>query len=167
MKNELKYILGIINDLQRFAEAKHAGLIVLNSAIIIGVLSSFSNIHIYEKYSVIISLSLLGISIFGSLIAQFPVTSNVHNTSQSINGPNLYYFEHLSKISINEFINEFIISYPSFIADNSDQNIINQILVNAKITSTKFFVFKYCIYTSTLGIGLLGISTLIKVLWHL
>ncbi len=167
MKDELKYILGIINDLQRFAEAKHAGLIVLNSAIIIGVLSSFSSLHIYEKYSVIISLSLLGISIFGSLIAQFPVTSNIHNTSQSINNPNIYYFEHLSKISINEFLNEFKTSHPSFIADNSDRNIINQILVNAKITSTKFFVFKYCVYISTVGIGFLGFSTLLKVLWHL
>jgi hypothetical protein len=167
MKDELKYILGIINDLQRFAEAKHAGLIILNSAIIIGVLSTFSNIHIYEKYSIIISLSLLGISIFGSLIAQFPVTSNIHNTIQSLSNPNIYYFEDLSKISINEFINEFKTSYISFVADNSDRNIINQILVNAKITSTKFFVFKYCVYTSTLGIGILGFSTLINVLCHL
>lgn len=167
MKDELKYILGIINDLQRFAEAKHAGLVVLNSAIIIGVLSTFSNINIYEKYSVITSLCLLGISIFGSMIAQFPETSNIHITSQNINNPNIYYFEHLSKISVEEFISQFKISFPNFIADNSERDIINQVLVNARITSTKFFIFKYCVYASTFGIGILGFTTLIKVLCHL
>lgn len=166
MKGELKYILGNTNELQRFSEAKHAGLIVLNSGIIIGILSTYSNVHIYDKYSVIVSVILLGISIFGSLIAQFPITSNILITSDRIVNPNIYYFGHLSKITVDEFILEFKTSYSNFVADNSDKNIINQILVNAQITSTKFLIFKYCIYISTIGIGILGFTTLIKFLCY-
>lgn len=166
MNDELKYIFGNINEWLKFSEAKHAGIIVLNSAIIIGVISSYSNFSGLEKIPTVISLSILGISIFLSLIAQFPVTSNfiIRNKAPKQN-PNIYFFGDLSKISENDFIAEFKKSYANFNPSSSESNLINQILVNSKITASKFLLFKYCCYLSTFGIGLLGISTIIKIIW--
>ncbi|MCR9154388.1 MAG: DUF5706 domain-containing protein [Bacteroidetes bacterium] len=166
MNSELKYIFGNVNEWLKFSEAKHAGLIVLNSAIIIGVVSAYSNISVFEKAPAIISLSVLGISIFLSLVAQFPITSNFLIREDSSNqNPNIYFFGDLSKISESDFISEFKKSNTSFNATASDKNLINQILVNSKITASKFLIFKFCCYLSTFGIGLLGISTIIKIIW--
>lgn len=166
MNDELKYIFGNVNEWLKFSEAKHAGLIVLNSAIIIGVISSYSNFSAFEKIPTVISLSFLGISIFLSLIAQFPITSNyLIRENPSIQNLNIYFFGDLSKISENDFVTEFKKTAPNFNPSNSEKNLINQILVNSKVTASKFLVFKFCCYISTFGIGLLGVSTLIKIIW--
>lgn len=165
MKDEIKYIHSTINELQRFAEAKHAGLIVLNSAIIIGIISSSSNIAFLDRNSTLITLALLGISIFGSLVAQFPIVSNLLSQTEDTSNPNLYYFGDLSKIKEDDFIEEFKKSFPKFVSTQSDHNLINQILVNARITDSKFKIFKFCCAISMLGIGILGFSSIIKILW--
>tara|TARA_B110000902_G_scaffold210996_1_gene241571 strand:- start:1055 stop:1549 length:495 start_codon:yes stop_codon:yes gene_type:complete len=159
MKDELKYIFGNVNEWLKFAEAKHAGIIVLNSAIIIGVLSS-NNLP-FEKWSIIISLVSISISILASLISQFPITSNFLVRYKHIEKPNIYFFGDLAKIKMADFIVEFQNSFPEFNPNQSDKNIINQILINSKITLTKYKIFKFCCWLSVFGIGLLGISTLI------
>lgn len=164
MKDELKYIFGNVNDWLKFSEAKHAGIIVLNSAIIIGVLSS-SNFP-FEKWSTIISLTAISISILASLIAQFPVTTNFLIRYENLKNPNIYFFGDLAKIKMTDFISNFQKSYPEFKPTESDENIINQILINSKITSTKYKIFKFCCWLSVFGIGLLGFSTLIHFLCH-
>ncbi len=93
MKDELKYIFGNVNDWLKYAEAKHAGLLVLNSAIIIGLISSYSKGFFY-KYPVFISVIIFGISIFISLIAQYPKTSNyLIRYKKSIHPTNRVFFE--------------------------------------------------------------------------
>jgi hypothetical protein len=42
MNEDLKYILDKVNDLLKFAETKHAGLVVFNSAFILGILSVYA-----------------------------------------------------------------------------------------------------------------------------
>lgn len=162
MKEELKYIFGNVNEWLKFAEAKHAGLIVLNSAIIIGVFSS--NSKYFENWSVYISLIALGLSILSSLLSQFPATSNFLVRYKEKENPNIYFFGDLAEIKMNNFITEFKKSFSDFDANSSDKNLINQILVNAKITSTKFKIFKFCCWLSVFGIGVLGFSTLIQLL---
>lgn len=166
MNENLKYVLSIVNDLQRFAEAKHAGLIVVNSGVIIGIITSYSSFHFFEKYSSIISIIILGLSILGSLLAQFPNTSKILVSEEEIQNPNLLYFEHLSKINSQKFVVEFSKSQTNFNPNELELNLINQILVNAKITSSKFMIFKFCIYTTSIGLGILGFSTLINILCH-
>ena len=43
---------------------------------------------------------------------------------------------------------------------------INQILVNARITNTKFDFFKFASYFTAFGSGLIGLSSIIKIIWH-
>ena len=166
MNNEIKYIFQNVNEWLKFAEAKHAGIIVLNSAIILGVLTTYSNVQVLEKNSTCISLFILGVSIFLSLASQFPVTSNImFGNSKSKANPNIYFFGDLAKISESDFVNEFNKSFNGFTPTSAEKDLINQILVNSKITSSKFFLFKICCYISVFAIGLLGLSTIIKILW--
>lgn len=164
MREELKYIFSNVNDWLRFAEAKHAGLIVLNSAIIVGILSVFSN-PIIEKWSAIVTIAFLGLSICSSLFAQFPVTTNLLLDSKGKERPNIYFFGDLGAIDSDQFVEEFKKSFPEFKSTPSDENLINQILVNAKITSSKYMVFKFCCYLSIIGIGIICISSLIQLGW--
>ena len=162
MKDELKYIFANVNEWLKFAEAKHAGLIVLNSAIIIGVSSSDSKL--FENWAVYVSLIALGLSILLSLLSQFPVTSNFLVRYKEKESPNIYFFGDLAEIKMNDFITEYKKSFSDFDANSADKHLINQILVNAKITSTKFLIFKFCCWLSVFGLGVLGISTLMKLL---
>lgn len=163
MKDELKYIFSNVNEWLKFAEAKHAGIIVFNSAIIIGVITSYKDFGHFDKCFSIISIFILGISVFGSLIAQFPETSNFIIRYENIENPNLYFFGHLAVIKQNNFIDEFKKTFPTFNPDNLDKQLINQILVNSKIALSKYTIFKWCSYTTIIGIGILSLSTLIKI----
>ncbi len=166
MKDELKFIFGNINDWLKYAEAKHAGLIVFNSALIIGVLSTYKGIpNVYLKIPTIIGVGLLGISILCSVLSQFPVTSNLLVRTKEILNPNIYFFGDLASVKFNDFISEFKKSYTSFNPDSSDKNLINQILINSKITASKFKIFKIACIVTILAISILGISTIIKSIW--
>ncbi len=160
MKDELKYIFGNVNEWLKFSEAKHAGLIVLNSAIIIGILSSTK--MPFEKWTTIISLSVFTISIVASLISQFPKTSNFLVRYENIQNPNIYFFGDLAKIKMTDFITEFKNSFPNFNANQSDKNLINQILINSKITSAKYKIFKFCCWLTVFGIGFLAFSSFLN-----
>lgn len=166
MKNELKYIFENVNDWLKFSEAKHAGLIVLNTALIIGILSSFISLSKYVyKIPTLLLLTSLGISLAGSLFSQFPKTSNFLIRRETNLQPNIYFFGDLGKISLQQFVKEFKKSNNEFEPDNSDKKLINQILINSRITCMKFKLFKFCTWATIFGIGVFGFSAIIKILW--
>jgi hypothetical protein len=167
-KTELKYIFANINELLRFAEAKHGGLIILNSGFCIGLLSSYSTVqHVFNKPAIIIGLIAFGISVFLSLVAQFPITQNTFFKKKNISNPNLYFYGHLSNIDDKEFISSFKQIDNYFNLTKFDTDLINQILVNSRITNSKFIFFKFSIYLTAFGSGILGLTAIIKVLCHL
>ena len=166
-KSELKYIFSNINEWLKFAEAKHAGLIILNSAIIIGILSSYNNIqHCLLKPSILIGFACFGISMFLSIISQFPITQNIIIKKTVVQNPNLYFFGHLSNFEVQDLINQLKTVDSNFIPNKLDLDLANQILVNSRITLTKFSLFKFASYISALGFGIIGISSLIKITCH-
>jgi len=164
LREELKYIFSNVNDWLKFAEAKHGGLILLNSAIIIGVISVLPDSKLFDSYSAAASLAICGCSILISLASQFPTTSNLLIGASNKANPNIYFFEDLSKMSLDGFLLEYRRSYPDFKPTASDENLVNQILVNSRIATSKFRTFKICCYVSIFGIGLLGLSLLMRVL---
>ena len=63
--SELKYIFSNINELLKFAEAKNGGLMVLNTALVIGILSSYIGIQNFIfKPIILIGIIFFGISVF-------------------------------------------------------------------------------------------------------
>lgn len=167
VKSELKYIFANINEWLKFAEAKHGGLIVLNAGLVVGILSSYSNIQNFtNKSTLLIGMICFGFSVFISIISQFPVTQNLFYNKKDIQNPNFYFFGHLSHLDNNSFISEYQKIDKEFKPSKFDNDLINQILVNARITQSKFSLFKYASYTTAFGSGLIGLTTIIKVIWH-
>jgi hypothetical protein len=167
-KLELKYIFANINEWLKFAEAKHAGLIVLNAGFVVGILSSYANIQDFiYKPTIIIGIICFGISVFLSIISQFPVTQNIFYNKKEIQSPNLYFFGHLSHFDNQTFIEEYKKVDTKFSPTKFDTDLINQILVNARIAKAKFVFFKFACYVTAFGFGLVGISSIIKIIWHL
>ena len=166
MKDELKCIFGNVNDWLKYAETKHAGLIVFNSALIIGILSTFKGIpEIYLKIPTVIGVGLMSFSIVCSIYSQFPVTSNALRNTKGVLNPNIYFFGDLANVTLDDFIVEFKKSYTSFVPDSLDKNLINQILINARITDSKFKLFKKACIITSLAILILVISSIIKMIW--
>lgn len=167
-RNEFKHILAHILDLLKFGETKHAGLIVFNSGAIIGILAGYSSIHhIVYKSFVLIGCTAFGASVFLSIASQFPVTSNVFYNKKKIKNPNIYFFGDLAHLDLDQFITSYKQMDVNFIPTKFHTDLINQILVNARITDSKFFLFKLSCYLTAFGAGLIGISTLIKATIHL
>ena len=166
-KAELKYIFANINDWLKFAEAKHGGLIVLNAGIVVGIWSNYSNIQDFLFKSIIlISTICFGISVFLSITSQFPVTRNTFFNKKTIENPNLYFFRHLSHLDAQSFIDEFRKVDSAFTPSKFDTDLINQILVNARIAQAKFGFFKFASYLTAFGSGLAGLFSIIKIIWH-
>jgi hypothetical protein len=166
-KSELKYIFSNINEWLKFAEAKHGGLVVLNAGLIVGILSSYSNINNFtNKTTLLIGMVCFGISVFVSIISQFPVTQNLFYSKKDIKNPNLYFFGHLSNLDNDTFISEYQKNDNDFKPTKFDNDLINQILVNARITQSKFSLFKFATYMTAFGSGLIGLTTILKVIWH-
>ncbi len=164
-KTELKYIFANINDWLKFAEAKHGGLIVLNAGLVVGILSSYSNIQNFVfKPTILIGIICFGISVFLSIISQFPVTQNIFYNKKTVQNPNLYFFGHLSHFDNQTFIDQFKKVDTSFTPSKFDTDLINQILVNARIAQSKFEFFKYAGYLTAFGSGLIGFSSIIKII---
>ena len=166
-KSELKYIFSNVNNWLKFAEAKHGGVVVLNAGLIVGILSSYRNIQIFiYKPTIAIGIVCFGLSIFLSIISQFPVTENIFYNKKSIQDPNLFFYGHLSELEDKVFINEFKKVDIEFTPSKLDTDLINQILINARITRSKFRFFKIASYLTAFGSGMIGLASIIKIICH-
>lgn len=165
--SELKYIFANVNDWLKFAEAKHGGLIVLNAGLVFGFLSSYSNIQNFIfKPIILIGIICFGISVFLSIVSQFPVTQNIFYNKKVVPNPNFYFFGHLSHFDSQNFIDELKKVDSNFSPTKLDMDLINQILVNARITRAKYGFFKFASYLTAFGSGLIGLSSITKIIWH-
>jgi len=166
-KSELKYIFANINEWLKFAEAKHGGLVVLNAGLVVGILSSYTNIQNFiYKPIILIGIICFGISVFISIISQFPVTQNIFYNKKSISNPNLYFFGHLAHFETQTFVDEMKKVDANFSLTKLDTDLVNQILVNSRITQAKFTFFKFASYLTAFGSGIIGLSSICKIIWH-
>jgi hypothetical protein len=165
-KSELKYIFSNVNEWLKFAEAKHAGLVILNSGLIIGLLSSYTNInHLLIKPVTLTGATAVGLSILFSIASQFPVTQNIIFHKKDIVNPNIYFYGHLCNFDVNSLSSILNQRDSSFSATPSDKDMMNQIIINSKITQTKFTLFKFASYLTAFGCGLIGLTIVIRQTW--
>lgn len=166
-KKELKYIFSNVNDWLKFAEAKHAGLIILNSGFVVGILTIYEHSHSYtSKPFVLIGMICFGISIFTSLISQFPTMQNIFRDRKYSFTHNLYFYKSLASMNVISFVEELKKIDSGFTITKLDNDLINQILINSRITQSKFSIFRLSSYITVLGLGIIGLSSIIKILWH-
>jgi len=167
MKSEIKEIFQNVNEWLKFAEAKHAGIIALNSGLIFGILSIYKDYKIYvDWYFILATLIFIGISIILSLISFFPVTKNEVDKLTKLENPNVFFFGSLSKLRENDLKKELLNINPNYTFDKFDNDLLNQIIVNANITSNKYRLFKYAVLMTTIGFGLPIVNVIISLIWQ-
>jgi hypothetical protein len=167
MKENLNEIFQNVNDWLKFAEAKHAGLIVLNSGIIFGILSVYkdykSHLHLY---CILATFILIGFSITMTLWSLFPVTKNYVDNKKKPSNPNLYFFGSLAQLDETDFKHELLKIEPNHKFEKLENDLINQILVNSTIATRKYKLFKSAIISTSVGLSIPLIYILIKLICH-
>ncbi len=165
--NELKFIFANINEWLKFAEAKHAGLVVFNSGLIIAILANITALKPFVyKETIIIGIICFGISILLSILSQFPLTQNFFKDIKNIENPNLLFFGSLSHLNNEAFIKEYKKENEAFKLTSMNNNLINQILINSRITSSKFSLFKYSSFLTAFGTCFIALFSIIKYILH-
>ncbi|MBA2611477.1 MAG: hypothetical protein H0U95_05870 [Bacteroidetes bacterium] len=164
MKEDLKDIFQNVNEWLKFAEAKHAGLIVLNSGLIFGILTVYSAFASHLHWSLIIlSLLFLGSSIFLTLISLYPRTFKTPVTKSKTKDPNLYFNGSIAQLTNDEFKNEICKTHADHLFTPIENNLIDQIIINSRVASMKYSLFKYAIICTTIGVSLPILRIILKV----
>jgi hypothetical protein len=167
MKEDLKEIFQNVNDWLKFAEAKHAGLIVLNSGVIFGILTLFKDYKAYMPFpAILLSLLFFGVSMFFSFVSLLPKTSNKIKNEKGASNPNLYFFDSISKLTETEFKTELNKIKPDYQFTRLENDIINQIIVNSIIASSKYKFFKCALYFTIGGFTIPILILIIRLLCH-
>jgi hypothetical protein len=154
MREDLKDIFKNVNEWLKFAEAKHAGLIVLNTGAVFGILTSYKDYKQHIPWiMVLIIFFFLGLSMAITLISLFPKTGNKIDPKKKPQNPNLYFFGSLSQLDVNDFKTEIGKSNPNYNFNRLDDDLINQILVNSSIATRKYKLFKLATIATIIGIS--------------
>ncbi len=98
INSELKYIFSNVNEMLRFGEAKHSGLIVFNIALSVAFFANYEKLYSYiGKFNLIFGAVAFCFSIFISFMTLFPVTRNLFLNKKKIRNPNLLFYSDLAE----------------------------------------------------------------------
>lgn len=179
---KLLYILQIVNDWLKFAEAKNAVLLAFCGAIITAIITYFStaeNILIFLRVGLLISTFLLAVSSLVCSLSFLPKTDiedciwliiRPSSNSQSLlkDTDNFYFFNNLRKYNadsllkaMDEFYFDGKIPKPY---KKEDLDLASQITINSEIASTKFAFFRQALCLLMLAIFVTLISSFVSLI---
>lgn len=178
-ENQLRNIFNNINDWLKFAEAKNFGLLTLCSACIFGFTQTdlFSTERVYLTI-VFILFNIL--SLLCSLLSLFPILTQIEKgdiikswitkLSQKIDKENtfenIHFYGYLRNLSKEEFQTEFLKKIGGKDPLNGyEEDLVNQILYNSRITWLKYQLFKIGAFIFGLGLIaslIVGVATFIN-----
>lgn len=147
----------------KFSEAKHSGLIVFNSGLLIGVLINYDEqlIH-FPQIILILSSMMFFLSILSNFLSLFPITGRILFKKSKKKKINLYYFGDLSELNFNSLLSELKEADKEFTPNKLDTDLMNQILINSRIVRDKFRRFKASLIMTILGLLLITISFVVS-----
>lgn len=149
LDNELHHIYNHVNDMLKFAEAKNAGLIAFNIAVIIGIsqLNFVATDNLLLKYGGWYIVILNIISVFFSLISIFAQLRTKERIPSIDPSNNLLYFGTLALLSPEELLNQMKTRY-KFISTNEvfELDMARQIIIVSQITLRKFRLFNIAMF---------------------
>ena len=158
MEERLKNILSFVNDWLKFAEAKNGALVVLNGAIIFGVLSVLNDNKIFVNWQIFYFWMIIGfnlLSLIVGLLSFWPQTKNswLNLSGYSNKEDNILFFAHISKYNPTEYLKSLYEAegtkkdkFTKFEIDYS-----NQIIINSQIASQKYRFFKLALWLTLAG----------------
>jgi hypothetical protein len=155
MNDTLDTIFKNINEWLRFAEAKHSGLLVIG----IGLLFIIGRIlrqpkSIIWRLLFIMPAILIGVSIFISLSSFSPTLKSANRATYTSATDNVYFFGSVAHMDTARF--KSLIKEDSVYHFNRVENqLIDQIIVNSRITTSKMNAFKKSLFFFKLALLIL------------
>lgn len=148
----LEKIFSNVNYWLAFAEAKHA----MNIAGVIAILSFVVDLNKCNKLYILICVFLL-ISALLSFLSFFPTISKKFKWKMKNNcGSNLLFYEDIKEYTVDDYLNAINDSIKFDEKETRiDVDYSNEIIVNSKITSRKYKLFKCAIFFDILSFFLL------------
>lgn len=144
---ELKGIFANVNMWLHFAEAKNGALIAFNMSLITFITTSETNDFIILLIVLSLLLSLLSFIPNFNLFGKFFLSKNLSKE-------NLVYYEHILNYSKEEYLKRICEKCNVNIKETSDMHLdyADEIIINSKITSTKYNIFKCAIILTIVAI---------------
>jgi hypothetical protein len=170
MEEQLRYILALVRDSQKFAEAKNAALLATNTLIVLGIVQTLSSDHLPHFWFTVCCCYVAAMSIVSSVInlSSFLPQTNIpplhwlnspgqktkSKQEQITDEDNLLFFEHIQKHSDSSYLRalqrlEGKVTAPS----RMEIMYAQQIIVNSRITSRKFAYFRYALWSLICGVA--------------
>lgn len=148
--DKLKDIFINVNEWLKFAEAKHAGLIVLNSGIIFGILTLQSGL---PGIVLVFAVLFVGASLYTSFASLFPLTLKSIEDKKDFDQINVYFsgdLARLGKDDLKQIIQKQMKITHAF--DGMEEDLIQQIIANARVAARKYFLFKVALILLMAGL---------------
>ena len=146
--NDIIQVRASILESLKFVEAKHAGLIALNSGILFGLFSIYKELGKQNHWSLILILCFITFSVLLSLIAFYPLSKFRKKTGLSNNtSSNILYAEELAKLDREQFKNVFI-QQPNRV----QEDIVTWTHNTARVTTRKYKLFRNAIRLCITGL---------------
>lgn len=148
----LKDILANVNQLQRFAEAKHGSLVAITIAILSGLLNVINKpqYEVAVRYFCMMAGGVFLGSVFVSLCSFYPRTKNNEEKQKpDCANVNLYFFGDIQKLDTESYLQEMQRCYgtsPQLTESYEAQHLANQVIINSRITQYKFELFKVALF---------------------
>lgn len=158
MKQMLKYILAVVMENLKYAEAKHSVSVALNSGIILFVSSNLSTTNKIASFFASLSILFCGMSIaygFLALMSREIKISKRQRIRISQEEINLVYFKDISSYAVTNYLDAIIKDYnfpKGYKPDGFEYDLARQIILNAKVTNIKFEYFNKSLKWLIIGI---------------
>src|SRR5699024_1958230 len=162
MHDELKIIYNDVKEWLKFAEAKNAGFLAFNGVVIFGyyeLLDSKIPLVANHIYAVYIGIICCLLSTLLLLISFFLLNKTVFNINKKRkvkkvgNTTNTIFYGSISENNRESYLENLKEKY-NITDDRKNADLIDQILLNSKITFYKLEIFKYSLYLAILALTL-------------
>jgi hypothetical protein len=156
MNELLKDIYQDCIDKQKIAEAKNAGLVAFNGAVMLTIINLLSNNHIncFFKYYLPFSLFCILVSIILNLAALCSILKHKELKKSKKQNDNLLYFGTIAHYSSVEYLNMIKINYGLDEKQTKyHYDLAKQIIINSQITLRKFNLFNSALKWTMSGIA--------------
>ena len=163
MREDLRFICATVDANLRYAESKHAYFVAFNGVAIFGGFGVLRSLSAGSgggiQIMLLVTMLLLISAIITSIYSFLPVIVKKTDACKFEQCDNALFFDHIKEHSVESYISLLRDKYQARPEDISplDRCIISQIIVNARLASRKFAIFKlvalFDLIAVVLGLG--------------
>jgi len=158
LEDRLRYILGIVNEHLKLAEAKNAVMTAAAGGLALGLLNVLSQDGLALAIALYTSMALIGAAV-ASIVAIVSFLPQIHLPwLRARSGPSesdsLLFFGHIQKYDPAGYLEALSRSTLDETGERTtfQAQVAEQIVINARIASRKFTMFKYAVWALTAGL---------------